>query len=70
MLLPAIGTKADGTFMMVTVDGRTSRGTGMTTTELGQLMADLGAVDAINLDGGGSTGMVVENCWLNHVGQV
>ena len=28
---------------------------GMTTPELGQLMNDLGAVDAINFDGGGST---------------
>ena len=30
-------------------------------------MADLGAVDAVNLDGGGSTTLWVEDCWLDGV---
>ena len=42
-------------------------GDGMTTTELAELMLDLGAVDAINLDGGGSTSMFVNDCWTNSV---
>ena len=50
-------------YSMVTVDGRTSRGDGMTTPELGQLMSDLGAVDAIG-DGGGSTTMTIETVGL------
>jgi exopolysaccharide biosynthesis protein len=30
-------------------------------------MVDLGAQQAINLDGGGSTTMVVEDCWIGDV---
>ena len=62
----AVGVDSNGKLLMVTVDGRTSRGDGMTTPELGQLMNDLGAVDAINFDGGGSTTMTIEDCWLNN----
>jgi hypothetical protein len=63
----AIGVDTNGTLLMVTVDGRTTRGDGMTTPELGQLMSDLGAMDAINFDGGGSTTMTIEDCWLNDI---
>jgi hypothetical protein len=42
----------------VVVDGRQSHSTGMNLYELGELMAQLGADDAINLDGGGSSEMV------------
>ena len=51
----------------ITVDGRTSAGQGLTTTDLASLMVDLGAVDAVNLDGGGSTTMSIFQCWLNDV---
>ena len=51
--------------MMVTVDGRTSAGDGMSTPDLAALMEDLGAVQAIGLDGGGSTTMVVRGCWMD-----
>jgi hypothetical protein len=44
--------------ILVTVDGREYRNAGMTLRELGTLMLGLGARDAINLDGGGSTTMV------------
>jgi hypothetical protein len=63
----ALGVATDGTVMLLTVDGRTSAGDGITTPSLADLMLDLGAEDAINLDGGGSTTMWVENCWLNGV---
>ena len=43
----------------MTVDGRQVATAGMTQTELAKYMIELGAVDAINLDGGGSTTMVV-----------
>jgi len=49
------------------VDGRTSAGDGMTCEQTAQLMIDLGAVDAVNLDGGGSTTMVVRDCWIGDV---
>ena len=52
---------------MVTLDGRTSAGDGMTTQALAELMRDLGANDAVNFDGGGSTTMAIEDCWINDV---
>lgn len=47
------------TLFLVVVDGRTSISVGMRCTELGKLMKELGAHDAINLDGGGSSAMYV-----------
>ena len=52
---------------MVTTDGRTAAGTGLTTPRLAEWMVDLGAVEALNLDGGGSTTMVVPGCWVDGV---
>jgi len=63
----AVGVGSDGQLMMVTVDGRTSAGDGMTTPQLADVMVDLGAIQAVGFDGGGSTTMVVEDCWLNDV---
>ncbi len=45
--------------ILVTVDGREYHNAGMTLREMAALMLALGARDAINLDGGGSTTMVV-----------
>ena len=63
----AVGVGSDGQLMLVTVDGRTSAGDGMTTPQLAELMEDLGAVQALGLDGGGSTTMIVEDCWLDDI---
>jgi hypothetical protein len=59
----AVGVSRDGRRLwLVTVDGRQpSHSAGMSLLELGTFMRDLGAVQAINLDGGGSTAMVVRN---------
>ncbi|MEV0717361.1 phosphodiester glycosidase family protein, partial [Asanoa sp. NPDC050611] len=55
----AVGFSADGKKMiMATVDGRQADSRGVTLTELGRLMASLGAHDALNLDGGGSSTLV------------
>jgi|GEM_PF-30754 len=52
----AVGVKADGSVILLTVDGRSPGfSEGVTLQELGQIMKDMGAVDALNLDGGGST---------------
>ncbi|MCB7135701.1 phosphodiester glycosidase family protein [Cellulosimicrobium marinum] len=54
----AIGFSEDGaTAYLVVVDGRQSHSIGMTLPELGELLGQLGADDAINLDGGGSSQM-------------
>jgi len=57
----AIGYSANGKFLyIVVVDGRQPfYSEGMKLTELAQLMFDLGAHDAMNLDGGGSSTLVV-----------
>ena len=52
----AIGLKADGTVLIFTTDGRQEPySVGTTIQELADLMHAAGCVNAINLDGGGST---------------
>ena len=63
----AIGSTSAGEFLLVTLDGRTSLGSGVTSNDMADLMLSLGAVDAIGLDGGGSTSMTIEDCWHNDV---
>jgi hypothetical protein len=54
----AIGLDQTGDILiMVTVDGRSTTARGMTGAETAVLMAELGAHDAVMLDGGGSTTM-------------
>lgn len=61
----AIGFRSDGKVVIFICDGRIEASDGSTLTELAQIMKGLGCVGAINLDGGGSTGMVVGNEHLN-----
>ena len=44
--------------LAVACDGRADRDAGMTLAELARTLRDMGAEDAINLDGGGSTSLV------------
>lgn len=50
----AIGQTADGRILIVSAQGQTL-GTGATLSEVAQIMQQLGAVNALNLDGGSST---------------
>lgn len=62
----AIAKLASGKLMLVTVDGRqSSESIGMSLTMLADLLLELGAVEAMNLDGGGSTTMVIHNKIVN-----
>lgn len=62
----AVGWGADGGLFWVVVDGRQAPySDGMSLPELEWLFLRLGAVAAINLDGGGSTAMVVEGRLVN-----
>jgi hypothetical protein len=56
-----VGYRADGRILMVVVDGRRSGwSVGMTLLEFAKLFKYLGADTAMNMDGGGSSTMVVK----------
>lgn len=55
----ALGVTGDGKLLFVVVDGRQAVSAGLTLLELALFMQELGAVAAMNLDGGGSSEMVV-----------
>lgn len=50
-----VGARADGTILILSVDGRMSHSIGATTASLADCFLSFGAVNAGNLDGGGST---------------
>ncbi len=57
----AVGITNDGSIMLYTIDGRqTGHSYGVQLTTLAQRMKELGCVEAINLDGGGSTTIVAK----------
>ncbi|MER3401773.1 MAG: hypothetical protein C4337_00335 [Armatimonadota bacterium] len=61
----AVGRTAQGEVIWLTIDGRQPHSQGATLPELAELMRRYGAVEAINLDGGGSTTLVVRNLIVN-----
>lgn len=60
----AIGKTAEGNLIMITVQNRIG-GAGPTLAETAQIMQRLGAVDALNLDGGSSTTLYLGGRLLN-----
>lgn len=61
----AVGRTADGRVILFICDGRIPASGGATLTELAMILKGLGCVDALNLDGGGSTGMMVGSKHVN-----
>lgn len=59
----AIGVTEDGSVLLVVVDGRADlpHSVGATLAELAQLMLNLGCLSAMNMDGGGSSVMFVND---------
>ncbi len=56
----ALGISRDNKeIIMLTIDGRSTSYPGVSQKELAELLIELGAYNAINLDGGGSTEMIV-----------
>ncbi|USK38671.1 phosphodiester glycosidase family protein [Cytobacillus firmus] len=56
------GIKADGTLLFVTIDGRAPGiSVGASFEESARIMKSMGAVHALNLDGGGSTSMTIRD---------
>ncbi|MBY0491608.1 MAG: phosphodiester glycosidase family protein [Gemmatimonadaceae bacterium] len=62
----AIGVSKDRrTVWLYVVDGRSTASVGMTTSQLADALRTLGAWDALNFDGGGSTTLVVDGQVIN-----
>jgi exopolysaccharide biosynthesis protein len=62
----AIAALADGRALLVTADGRRPpERVGLALDDLARLLIELGAREAINLDGGGSTTMVIKGELVN-----
>ena len=63
----AIGQREDGIVLFLVIDGRgrnNSLGCGM--VELTEIMQNYGAVNAANMDGGSSSGLIIKNEIINH----
>ena len=56
----AVAITENNHLLLVTVDGRSFQSYGMTIPELADFLKSLGATDALNLDGGGSTSMWIK----------
>ncbi len=61
----AVAKLKDGKFLMITVDGRSEASGGIGLQDLAEYLLSLGATDAMNLDGGGSTTMFVDGRVVN-----
>ena len=61
----AIGYTNEGEMLLLVVDGRQSESRGVNLDELAWIMKDIGAVEALNLDGGGSSSIFVNGILLN-----
>ena len=60
-----VGVNGRGRLLLATADGVAGMNAGLTLTEEADVMRSLGAVDAMNLDGGGSTQFASEGQLLN-----
>jgi exopolysaccharide biosynthesis protein len=56
----AVGLKRDGTLVILVADGRREAALGFTGPEMSEILLRESVVDAINLDGGGSTTLYIE----------
>lgn len=61
----AVAKLKDGKFLMITLDGRSEASGGIALQNLAELLLEMGAVEAMNLDGGGSTTMFLDGKIVN-----
>ena len=61
----AAGISEDGSLILLVIDGRQRSSRGASFAELAGILKSLGAVDALNLDGGGSSTLVAQGELLN-----
>lgn len=62
----AIGQRKDGIVLFLVIDGRTLKYPGASMVDLTEIMERYGAYNAVNLDGGTSSGLVINNELINH----
>ena len=60
-----VGVKADGTVLLMVADGRSVYSSGLTLKEFAEYFKRFGAKEAVNLDGGGSSEMVLDRKIMN-----
>ena len=61
----AAGIRDDGTLLLLVVDGRQPVSRGVDLDQLAAIMVDIGANEALNLDGGGSSALFVDSGLVN-----
>ncbi len=61
----AVGYTKDNQVILLVADGRQNGSQGVSLSELAQIMIDLGCVEAMNLDGGGSSQMTLGSTLVN-----
>lgn len=61
----AVGIRPDGTTLLFVVDGRSKESEGMSLDELTKTLKWLGCTDVLNMDGGGSTTLYLQD-WHNN----
>lgn len=62
----ALGQRADGAVLLLVIDGRQAHSLGASLADLEEVMLAFGAVNAGNLDGGGSTALYYDGEILNN----
>jgi exopolysaccharide biosynthesis protein len=62
----SIGYTADGKLIILVIEGRSAVSHGATLVQEAQLLKDLGCVEALNLDGGGSSCLLLNGKETNH----
>ncbi len=63
------GQTKDGRFIMAVTDGRVNGSSGLTASQSADVMLKLGAVEAVNLDGGGSSTLYIGGNLMNKLGE-
>lgn len=66
----AIGQRADGAVLLLIIDGRQTHSLGATLSDLVNVFVEYGAVNAANLDGGGSTVFYYEGEIKNKISSI
>ena len=61
-----IGQRADGSILLLVLDGRQPGSVGASYRDVAAIMADYKAVNACNLDGGSSTVLMIDGELINH----